>query len=89
LNYNKLRECLLKAKSMLYQHIPICNCRYRKNYLDPKVYPEHWSYEEIEYFKEFCREDNQIIKFNGFDPEIEKRLIRARKLPLHNLKKVS
>jgi len=85
--YVSLKECLLKGKLMLYNHIPICNCVYRKNYLDPKIYPKHWSNDEIEYFKEFCRENNQIIKFNGFDPEIEKRLIRAKTFPLHKIKK--
>lgn len=77
--YVSLRECIYKADTMLFQHIPVCNCRYRKNYLDPKIYPEHWGIEDIRYFMEVCRFHNQLIKFNGYDPEIRTRLIRARK----------
>jgi len=79
--YVSLKECLLKGKLMLHQHIPICNCRYRENYLDPKVYPKLWNQNEIDYFKQECRINNQIVKFNGYDPEINKRLSRAITLP--------
>lgn len=79
--YVSLRECLYKAKIMLYNHIPVCNCVYRKNLGDPKVYPELWKQNEIDYFKQECRTNNQIIKFNGYDPEIKTRLSRAITLP--------
>lgn len=84
--YVSLIECLLKAKVMLHEHIPICNCRFRKYYHDPKVYPELWTQNEIDYFKQECRTNSQIIKFNGYDPEIEKRLSRAITLPSAALK---
>jgi len=79
--YVSLRECLYKAKVMLHHHIPICNCRYRKYYHDPKVYPELWTQEEIDYFKQECRMNTQITNHGGFDPEIKFRLTRAVKLP--------
>jgi len=84
--YVSLTECLLKAKVMLHEHIPICNCRFKKYYLDSKVYPELWNQEQIDYFTQQCRINNQIIKFGGYDPEIEKRLSRAKALPSAVLK---
>ncbi len=80
--YVSLRECLLKNKKMLFEHIKVCNCRYRKNYLDSKVYPEHWTIKEIEYYKQECRTNNQFIMGNGYDQEIKTRLSRAVTLPL-------
>jgi len=85
--YVRLRECLYKNKIMLEKHIRVCNCVYRKNYLDPEVYYEHWSKIEVEYYKQECRMNNQIIDFKGYDPEIEKRLIRAKMMP--NLKNIN
>ncbi len=79
--YVSLRECLYKSKIMLHQHIQVCNCRYRRNYLDPKVYHEYWDIKEIDYFKQECRMNNQIIIYNGYDPEIRFRLSRAKSLP--------
>jgi len=79
--YVSLRECMLKAKSMLYEHIIVCNCRYRKNLYNPKIYPEHWTMNEIEYFKQECRINNQFVMRKGYDPEITKRLVRAVTLP--------
>lgn len=84
--YVSLVECLLKAEVMMHAHIPICNCRWRKYYHDPKIYPELWTQQEIDYFTQHCRTHNQIIKFGGFDPEIEKRLSRAKTLPSAALK---
>lgn len=75
--YVSLRECMYKSTVLLYHHIKVCNCRYRKNYLDPKIYPEHWTMTEIEYFKQMCRFPNQLIMFGGHDPEITTRLTRA------------
>lgn len=82
--YVSLLECIYKAKVMLYNHIPICVCDYRKNFLDPKVYYECWNKSEVIYFRDFCRSDNQIIKYRGYDPEIVKRLIRAKRITLLN-----
>ena len=76
--YVSIVECVLKAKIMLKKNIIVCNCVYRKNYLDPKIYPEHWTMKEIELFKEDCRTNNQLIIYDGYDPEIEKRLIRKK-----------
>lgn len=79
--YVSLPECMCKLDSLKIMNIPVCNCRYRKNYLDPKIYPEHWNKNEIEYFTEQCRRHNQLIKFNGYDPEIDKRLLHIKNLP--------
>ena len=79
--YISLHECLLKAKKMFYEHIPVCNCKYRKYYHNPKIYPELWTQKWIDYFSDQCRENNQFLKFRGFDPEIVKRLIRAVPIP--------
>ena len=75
--YVSLTECMYKAKMLLYDHIQICNCVYRKNYLDPKVYPKLWSVKEIAYFKQECRFNGQLIRANGYDSEIKSRLIRC------------
>ena len=80
--YISLPENMCKLDSLKVKNIPVCNCRYRKNYLDPKVYPEHWTMNEIEYFTERCRTHNQLIKFDGYDPEIDKRLLHLKKLPI-------
>ena len=79
--YVSLRECLYKNKFFLIKNIKVCNCVYRKNYLDPKIYYEHWSKEEVEYYKQECRINNQLVDRKGYDPEIEKRLIRSKILP--------
>ena len=76
--YVSLPESMFKLDSLKVKNIPVCNCRYKKNYLDPKVYPEHWTVQEIDYFKERCRWHNQLIKFDGFDSEIAKRLLHLR-----------
>ncbi len=80
--YVSLPENMCKLDSLKVRNIPVCNCRYRKNYLDPKIYPEHWNKKEIEYFTERCRTHNLLIKYNGYDPEIDKRLLRLKDLPL-------
>jgi hypothetical protein len=79
--YVSLRECLYKNKDMLINHIKVCNCVYRKNYLDPKVYYDHWTKQEVEYYKQECRMNNQLVDRKGYDPEIEKRLVRSKILP--------
>lgn len=76
--YVSLPENIFKLDLLKVKNISVCNCRYKKNYLDPKVYPEHWTSQEIDYFKERCRWHNQLIKFDGFDPEIAKRLSHLR-----------
>jgi len=86
--YVSLTECLLKAEVLMFHHIPICNCRFRKYYHDPKVYPELWTQEEIDYFTQHCRTHNQIIKHSGYDPEIKFRLSRAKTLPSAVLKEI-
>jgi len=86
--YVSLRENLYKLKLLLHKHIQVCNCRFRKYRGDPKIYPELWKYEEIEYFKQECRMNNQIIQRKGYDPEIEKRLSRAKTLPSAVLKEI-
>ena len=84
--YVSLRECLYKSKIMLHKHIRVCNCVYKEKYLDPKIYPKLWTMNEIEYFKQECRMNNQIIILNGFDSEIKTRLTRAITLPSAVLK---
>lgn len=84
--YVSLVECLLKAKVMLHEHIPQCNCRWREFYLDPKIYPKLWTQQEIDYFTQNCRINNQIIIYGGYDPEIKTRLSRAKTLPSAVLK---
>jgi len=84
--YVPLIECLYKAKVMLYHHIPVCVCDYRKNYLDSKVYYDYWTEQQVKFFRDFCRSDNQIVKYKGYDPEIEKRVIRTKKIPLKELR---
>lgn len=79
--YVSLRECLYKNKIMLIRHIKVCNCVYRKNYLDPKIYYDNWTKQEVEYYKQECRMNNQLVDRKGYDPEIEKRLIRAKIMP--------
>ena len=76
--YVQLVECMFKLDVLKVKNIPSCNCIYKKNYLDPKIYPELWNIKDIEYFKQQCRTHNQLIKFRGYDPEIEKRLIRLK-----------
>lgn len=83
--YVSLTECFYKALMLLHQNITICNCRYRKNYLDPKIYPEHWTMKEINFFKQLCRYISQVVNYNGFDPEITKRIIRSVGIPINKL----
>ena len=84
--YVSLIECMLKLDILKVLNIPVCNCVYRKNYLDPKIYPELWTMEEIKYFRTFqCRRHSQLIKYNGYDPEIRKRLITAKVKPNKHL----
>jgi len=73
--YVPLAECMLKLDILKILNITVCPCDYRKNYLDPKVYPEQWTKAQIRYFRTYqCRRHNQLIKFNGYDPEVKKRL---------------
>lgn len=77
--YVPLAECMLKLDVLKVLGIPVCNCVYRENYLDPKIYPEQWTMEDIKYFRTYqCRRHNQLIKFGGYDPEIRTRLIRLK-----------
>ena len=80
--YVSLRECFYKWVALYYFHIPVCNCVYRKKYLNPKIFPILWTIKEIDGFKQICRMGKQIIKKKGFDPEIVKRLIRAKIITL-------
>ena len=79
--YISLTECLYKHLWLLFHHIPICNCKFRKIYLDSKIYPIHWTMKDIEYFGHICRHHNQLIKFSGWDPEIVTKLIRSKPMP--------
>ncbi len=78
--YVSLPENMLKLDLLKVVHMPVCNCPYKSKYLDPKIYYEHWNKNYVEYFREQCRRHGQLIKRGGYDPEIEKRLIRMKRL---------
>lgn len=78
--YISLQENMLKLRPLLQRNVQTCNCPYKKNYLDPKIYYDHWTKKEVVYFRDQCRAHNHIIRFRGYDPEVEKRLIRMKEI---------
>ena len=61
--YVSYYECMKKLRMLLKWGIQVSNCIYKKNYLDPKIYPEHWTMKEIRQFFTFdCREHSQIVR---------------------------
>ena len=72
-NMKKLQACGI-------WNVLVNDC-YFDNQTFPDVKPEHWTFEELRYFRTWCQKHNQLIRFDGYDPAIDKTLSTIRRIP--------
>lgn len=63
-------ECIKKLDVLKIWNVKCFDCYY-DNQTFPNVQPIYWTYEELKSFRVKCRTHNQLILFNGYDPEIK------------------
>lgn len=67
--------CLKKLEKLQEWGVKIDDCTY--NTTKRQMNPIYWNKEQLKDFRKKCRKHNQLINFNGYDPErklIERRL---------------
>ena len=62
-------ECIKKLDVLKIWNVKCFDCYYDNQTL-PNVFPVYWTYKELKSFRMKCRTHNQLILFNGYDPEI-------------------
>ena len=67
LSYN---ECIKKLDVLKVWNVKCFDCYY-DNQTFPNVQPVYWTYNELKSFRVKCRTHNQLIIFNGYDPELK------------------
>ena len=63
-------ECIKKLDVLKIWGIDVFDCYY-DNQTFPNVIPLYWTYQELKSFRNKCRKHFQLIKFNGYDPELK------------------
>lgn len=64
-------ECIKKLDVLKIWNVKCFDCYY-DNQTFPNVQPVYWTYKDLKSFRVKCRTHNQLILFNGYDPEIRK-----------------
>ena len=65
------KECCKKLDLCKIWRVQIADC-YFDNQTFPKVFPVHWTEEQLKTFRKKCRTHNQLVNF-GIDPDIIKK----------------
>ncbi len=68
--------CMQKLEKLKEWGVKIDDCTY--NTTKREMNPIFWTLEELKDFRRKCRKHNQLILFNGYDPESKKKNIDAR-----------
>ncbi len=63
-------ECIKKLDVLKIWGVKCFDCYY-DNQTFPNVQPVYWTYKECKSFRVKCRTHNQLIIFNGYDPELK------------------
>lgn len=67
-----LQECIQKLDALKVWGVLVNDC-YFDNQTFPNVQPIYWKIIELVYFRAKCRKHNQLIIFEGYDPQIIKK----------------
>lgn len=63
-------ECIKKLDVLKIWGVKCFDCYY-DNQTFPNIHPVFWAYEKLKSFRVKCRTHNQLIIFNGYDPELK------------------
>lgn len=62
-------ECIKKLDVLKIWGVDVFDCYY-DNQTFPNVIPLYWTFKELKYFKRKCRKHYHLIKYDGYDPEL-------------------